>query len=116
MTMPSPLSPRPARDRQTASLAAEYSAYVKRRQGKWEEAIRLHEEALERDPRNPPLLSESAVTYRAVRRFPETDALLDRAREVEPENPRLLVQKVEAAAAQGNLEQAGRFLEHGPTR
>jgi tetratricopeptide (TPR) repeat protein len=94
--------------------AAEFSAYVKRRQGKWVEAIRLHEEALELDPRNPPLLSEAAVTYRAVRRFPETDALLDRARQVEPENPGLLVQKVEAAVAQGNLEQAGRFLEQIP--
>ena len=94
--------------------AAEFSAYVKRRQGKWDDALRLHEEALELDPRNPPLLSEAAVTYRAVRRFQETDALLDRARQVEPENPGLLVQKVEAAAAQGNLEQAGRFLEQIP--
>jgi TolB-like protein/Tfp pilus assembly protein PilF len=95
-------------------LAAEFSAYVKRRQGKWEEAVRLHEETLELDPRNPILLSETSVTYRALRRFPETDALLDRAREVEPENPMLLVQKVEAAAAQGNLEQARRFLETVP--
>jgi TolB-like protein/Tfp pilus assembly protein PilF len=96
------------------SVAAEFAAYVKRRQGKWEEAVRLHEEALELDPRNPILLSETAVTYRAVRRFQETDAVLDRAREIEPENPSLLVQKVEAAAAQGNLEQAGRFLEQIP--
>jgi len=95
-------------------LAAEFSAYVKRRQGKWEEAVRLHEETLELDPRNPILLSETAVTYRALRRFPETDALLDRAREVEPENPQLLVQKVESAAAQGNLEQARQFLETVP--
>ena len=95
-------------------LAAEFSAYVKRRQGKWEEAVRLHEKTLELDPRNPILLSETAVTYRALRRFPETDALLDRAREVEPENPQLLVQKVESAAAQGNLEQARQFLETVP--
>ncbi|HEX8490886.1 MAG TPA: tetratricopeptide repeat protein, partial [Chthoniobacterales bacterium] len=95
-------------------VAAEFSAYVKRRQGKWEEALRLHEEAIELDPRNPILLSEGAVTYRALRRFPEAEALLDRAREVEPENPGLLVQKAEGAAAQGNLEQAGRFLEQIP--
>lgn len=95
-------------------VATEFSAYVKRRQGKWDEAVRLHEEAIELDPRNPLLLSETSVTYRALRRFPETEALLDRARQVEPENPQLLVQKVEAAAAQGNLEQAGRFLEPVP--
>lgn len=95
-------------------MATEFSAYVKRRQGKWEEALRLHDKTIELDPRNPVLLSEAAVTYRALRRFQETDALLDRAREVEPENPGLLVQKVEAAGAQGNLEQAGRFLEQIP--
>lgn len=96
------------------SRASEFSAYVKRRQGKWEEALRLHEEAIELDPRNPILLSETAITYRALRRFAETDALLDRARQVEPENPSLLVQKVEAATAQGNLEVAGTFLERLP--
>ncbi|HWM25381.1 MAG TPA: hypothetical protein VNP98_11190 [Chthoniobacterales bacterium] len=95
-------------------VAIEFSAYVKRRQGKWDEALRLHEEALELDPRNPLLLSETAVTYRAVRRFRETDALIDRAREVEPQNPQILVQKVEAAFAQGELEQTGRFLELVP--
>jgi TolB-like protein/Tfp pilus assembly protein PilF len=95
-------------------VAAEFSAYVKRRQGKWEEAVRLHEETLDLDPRNPVLLSEAAVTYRALRRFEEADALLDRARQVEPENPTLLVQKVQAALARGDLEQAGRFLEAVP--
>jgi TolB-like protein/Tfp pilus assembly protein PilF len=94
--------------------AIEFSAYVKRRQGKWDEALRLHEESLELDPRNPLLLSEASVTYRALRRFQETDALLDRAREVEPENPQLLVQKVEAALAQGESEQAGQFLKSVP--
>ena len=95
-------------------VAIEFSAYVKRRQGKWEEAVRLHEESLDLDPRNPVILSEAAVTYRALRRFRETDALLDRAREVEPQNPQLLVQKVESAIARGDLEQAGRYLESVP--
>jgi TolB-like protein/Tfp pilus assembly protein PilF len=104
-----------ARDRSVnRAVAAEFSAYVKRRQGKWDEAIRLHEQTLDLDPRNPLLLSEAAVTYRAVRRFPETDALIDRARGVEPDNPPLLVQKAEAALAQGDLAQAGRVLELVP--
>jgi len=95
-------------------IATEFSAYVKRRQGKWEEALRLHQETLDLDPRNPILLSESSVTSRALRRFDETNALLDRAREVEPDNPQLLVQKVEAAFAQGEVDQARRFLESVP--
>ena len=95
-------------------VATEFSAYVKRRQGKWDEALRLHQETLDLDPRNPILLSEAAVSYRAMRRFDEANALLDRAREVEPENAQLLVQKVEAAFAQGEADQARRFLESVP--
>ena len=91
--------------------ALEFMAYVKRRQRKWDEAVRLHEEALQLDPRNPPLLSEAAVTYRALRRFRETDALLDRAREIEPDNVELLAQKVESALAQGDPDAARRYLE-----
>ncbi|MGH7939113.1 MAG: hypothetical protein ACRD5Z_24030, partial [Bryobacteraceae bacterium] len=33
--------------------AIEFSAYVKRRQGKWDEALALHTESLRLDPRNP---------------------------------------------------------------
>ena len=51
------------------------------------------------------------MTYRALRRFRETDALLDRAREIEPDNALLLVQKVEAALAQGDPDAARRYLE-----
>ena len=39
------------------AMAVEFSSYVKRRQGKWDEALRLHEESLEIDPRNPIILS-----------------------------------------------------------
>ena len=34
-------------------MAVEFSSYVKRRQGKWDDALRLHAESLELDPRNP---------------------------------------------------------------
>lgn len=91
--------------------AVEFTAYVKRRQGKWDEAIRLHALSLELDPRNPVILSEAAVTYRAVRRFDELERLLDRVLEIEPGNDHVLAQKAEVALAQGNPEAAGRLLE-----
>ena len=51
-----------ARERSANKVAAiEFSSYVKRRQGKWDEAIQLHTESIELDPRNPILLSEAAV-------------------------------------------------------
>lgn len=93
-------------------MAVEFSSYVKRRQGKWDDALRLQVESLELDPRNPILLSETAVTYRALRRFDEASALIDRAREIEPENAQLIVQKAEVSVAQGDLAIADRLLKN----
>jgi TolB-like protein/Tfp pilus assembly protein PilF len=92
------------------SMASEFSAYVKRRQGKWDDALRLHTESLEIDPRNPILLSEASLSYRALRRFEEAQSLLDRAREIAPENAQLLVQQAELFVAQGDLKSAGNLL------
>ncbi len=92
-------------------MAIEFMSYVKRRQGKWDEALALHTESLELDPRNPILLSEAAVTYRCLRRFDEAHALIDRAREIEPGSPQLLVMKAEVALAQGDTATAGRLLK-----
>jgi len=94
------------------ALAVEFSSYVKRRQGKWDEALALHAESLELDPRNPIILSEAATTYRALRRFDEASALIDRAREIEPENAQLIVQKAEVSVAQGDLVNADRLLKN----
>ena len=87
---------------------------MNRRQGKWNDALRLHSESLELDPRNPILLSETALTYRALRRFNEARALVDRALEIEPGSGGLLVQKAEIYAAEGDLTVAGRLLERVP--
>lgn len=100
-----------ARDRSAnRGMAIEFTSYVKRRQGKWDEAFRLHDELLEIDPRNPTLLSEAAITYRAVRRFTEAQALVDRAREIEPENAQLLALKAEMCFAQGESAAAARLM------
>ncbi len=97
-----------------STAAIEFSAYVKRRQGKWDEAVRLHEESLEIDPRNPIILSEAALTYRALRRFTEAAVLVDRAREIEPEDPQLLTQRAEISLAQGDAVTAERLLKAVP--
>ncbi len=93
--------------------AIEFSAYVKRRQGKWDEALALHAESLELDPRNPTLLSEAALSHRALRKFNEAEALLDRALEIEPSHS-LQRQKAEIRFAQGDTEGAARLLEAIP--
>jgi len=101
-----------ARDRAAnRALAIEYSSLVKRRQGKWDEALQLHAESLELDPRNPLLLSEVAQTYSALRRFDEAQALLDRALVIEPGNAQLLAWKARNFLATGDSAAAGRLLK-----
>lgn len=94
--------------------AIEFSAYVKRREGKWEEALQLHEESLELDPRNPILLSETALSYRSLRRFNEAHALVKRALEIEPNNLTLLAQDAEIFEAEGDMAAADRLVERLP--
>ncbi|CAN5673746.1 hypothetical protein BH20VER1_BH20VER1_06680 [soil metagenome] len=101
-----------AREHSSNRLAAtEFSAYVKRRQGKWDESLALHRQALELDPRNAILLSEAAVTYRALGRSNEARERIDRALELEPNNVHLLVQKAETYQAEGDFDTAGKLLE-----
>ena len=101
-----------ARDRAAnRATAVEYSSFVKRRQGKWDEALRLHAESLELDPRNPALLAEVTKTYQALRRFDEAQSLIDRAREVEPENAQLLARKAYMLVEAGDFATAGRLFE-----
>ena len=95
--------------------ASEFSAYVKRRQGKWEEALAFHAQSLELDPRNPILLSEAALTYRALRRFDEARTLLDRGLELDPKSSVLLVEKAETYQAQGDMGKATELLAGVPS-
>ena len=95
-------------------LALDFSAYVKRRQGKWDEALALQAEAEPLDPRNTNLLSGHASTLRAVRRFAEAHRLLERALEITPNDAFLLAQNAEIYDAEGNLEAAGKLLERVP--
>jgi serine/threonine-protein kinase len=101
-----------ARDRAAnRALAVEYSSYVKRRQGKWDEALQLHAESLDLDPRNPNMLAEVADTYGALRRFDEAQSLIDRAREIEPENLQLRAKKAVISLTAGDWATADRLLK-----
>jgi rhodanese-related sulfurtransferase len=99
-----------ARDRgANRALAVEYSSYVKRRQGKWDEALQLHAESLDLDPRNPNMLAEVADTYCALRRFDEAQSLIDRARELSATSPIVVYchHGVRSLSGAAILQQAG---------
>ena len=60
------------------------SGLIERRQGRWEEAIRDLERAIELDPRNPFTLGQTAASYQALRRYAEEKATCDRILAFEP--------------------------------
>ncbi len=60
--------------------------YIQRRQGRWEEAIRSLERAIELDPRNLNALGNIADSYGMARRYAEQKSKLDRMLAIEPNN------------------------------
>jgi TolB-like protein/class 3 adenylate cyclase/Flp pilus assembly protein TadD len=68
-----------------------YLGYIDRRQGRWEEAIRHLEHAVNLDPQNQDTLSGLEETYLALRRYEETIAVAYRALALQPRNALLRV-------------------------
>ncbi len=62
----------------------ELKGYLERRQGRWDESTRALERAIELDPRNFVLLQQIGHNYKALRRYADQAAILDRALAVEP--------------------------------
>lgn len=60
-------------------------AYIHRRQGRWEEATREFQRALEFDPLNADLLQDLGSNYATLHRFADFTAVLDRAIALRPE-------------------------------
>ncbi len=62
------------------------TALIDRRQGRWPEAIRNLERAVELDPRNFGIILDAASTYSELRRYNDGMRLGDRAISLEPHN------------------------------
>ena len=74
----------------------EYMAYINRRQGRWEEATRELERALELDPRNFFTLQQLALIYEAQRRYADQIRIYSRALTVVPGDPATRIYRAEA--------------------
>jgi TolB-like protein/Tfp pilus assembly protein PilF len=83
---------------------------VSGREGHWDQSIAYWEQALALDPRNEQLLSRAAWTYGYHREFPAALKLLDRVLDITPNDPEVMAAKAQTYQAQGNLEQAAKFL------
>jgi TolB-like protein len=93
-----------------SSDVLEALARIARREGHWDESIAYFEQALVLDPGNVELLEDAALTYATLRQFPTAVKLYDRMLDILPNEPGLLVAKASIYQAEGNLEQAARFL------
>lgn len=92
-------------------------SYVKRRQGRIDEAITLQREAASRDPRNTSLLQQFAISLILTRKgFAEADAVLARALAITPQDSSLLAAKISVAQAEGDLPRAAAVLRDAPQK
>jgi tetratricopeptide (TPR) repeat protein len=62
------------------------TGFILRRQGKSEEGIRALEHSVALDPRNPFTLSQLAITYTNLRRYPEEKVNFQRVLEITPDD------------------------------
>ncbi|MGH7982021.1 MAG: protein kinase domain-containing protein [Candidatus Udaeobacter sp.] len=85
-------------------------AYVARRQGRWDTSESYFNEAERLDPRNVSLLTQHALYYFALRRFPEALRKLDQVLNITPDDVDTLVTKAAIAQAQGDLPRASALL------
>jgi tetratricopeptide (TPR) repeat protein len=83
---------------------------VTRRAGNWDKSIAYFEQALTLDPRNVELLVDTASTYAMLRQFAAALKLCDRALDITPNDPDLMAMKAITYQAQGNLQEAAKFL------
>jgi len=85
-------------------------AYVSRRRGDWERSASYFNEAERLDPRNVNLLTQHALLYKILRRFPEALRKLDQILEIAPGDVDTIVQKAAIAQAEGDLPRASALL------
>jgi serine/threonine-protein kinase len=93
-----------------SSRIPESMAYVARRQGQWDRSESYFNEAERLDPRNVSLLTQHALSYISLRRFPEALRKLDQVLNITPDDVDTLVLKAGIAQAEGDLPRAAAFL------
>src|SRR5207244_3348446 len=86
--------------------------YIRRRQGRWAEAVSNLLRAAELDPRSHSLFFDLGQTYRLLRRYSEAERALGRAISLAPEVPGYYAQRADLYLMQdGNATRAGQVLQ-----
>src|SRR5207249_1910623 len=86
-----------------SSLIPESLALVARRRGQWDRSESHFNEAERLDPRNVNLLTQHALSYILLRRFPEALRKLDQVLDITPDDVNTLAFKAAIAQGEGDL-------------
>src|SRR5438132_443439 len=92
------------------SRIPESLAYIERRRGQWDRSESYFNEAERLDPGNVNLLTQHAISYIELRRFPEALRKLDQVLDITPDDVDTLVAKADIAQAEGDLPRASALL------
>jgi TolB-like protein len=93
-----------------SSRIPESLAYVARRRGQWDRSESYFNEAERLDPRNVSFLTQHAISYIALRRFPEALRKLDQVLNITPDDVDTFVRKAAIAQAEGDLPRSAALL------
>ena len=93
-----------------SSRIPESMAYVERRRGQWDRSESYFNEAERLDPRDVSLLTQHALFYMELRRFPEAVRKFDQVLDITPDDLDTLVLKAAIAQAEGDLPRAATIL------
>jgi tetratricopeptide (TPR) repeat protein len=94
------------------SSIPEFTGFIARRQGQWEQCIQSFERAAELDPRNVWLLQQFSQTYWLVRRYVDMARALDRALAASPSDVTSRVARGLVDLESRGETQAGRDVIH----
>src|SRR5438105_8743045 len=92
------------------SRIPESLAYIERRRSQWDRSESYFNEAERLDPGNVNLLTQHAISYIELRRFPEALRKLDQILDITPDDVDTLVAKADIAQAEGDLPRASALL------
>jgi TolB-like protein/class 3 adenylate cyclase/Tfp pilus assembly protein PilF len=93
-----------------SSRIPESLAYIARRRGQWDLSELYFNEAEGLDPRNVYLLTQHALSYKDLRRFPQAVRKFDQVLDITPDDVDTIAEKAAIALAEGDLPRASALL------
>jgi TolB-like protein/Flp pilus assembly protein TadD len=88
------------------SRIPEALAFVERRRGRWEQSEAYFNRAERLDPRNVRIIGQHAVSYKALRRFPDALRKYEDILNITPDDPQFVVRQAAIFQAMGDLPRA----------